>query len=349
VKNRKNRVLTKGEVPVRTKNGIPAQTGSPVPPALLRFIQEGQFFVVVGHKEPDGDCVGSQLVIVSILNRLGKKALPCSAGPFKRTEIKPFEERFLPFPDDVPRERIRTIVVDCSSLDRVGDLPLEGLPLASVDHHASGNPSGEAVYLDAKAPSVTCMVLNIITALGLSPTPEEAELLLFGLCTDTGFFRHIDEAGAETFDAVSRLVRAGASPKRVFAMIHGGKSLGSRLLTGLVLSSTRPFFGGRLLLSFETHEDVLRYGEESRDSDTIYQLLMSVEGVEAAVIIRQEKPESCTVGFRSKDRIDVASIAASFGGGGHKNAAGAGIDGTIAAIEQKLLDAFALVFTGSPV
>jgi phosphoesterase RecJ-like protein len=322
------------------------QTETGVPAALLRFIEEGDFFVVAGHKEPDGDCVGSQLAVASVLNRIGKKALPCSAGPFKRTEVKPFEGRFFPFPADIPRQQIRVIVMDCSSLDRVGNLPLEGLSLASVDHHASGNPSGEVVYLDARAPSVTWMVFKIIGALGLSPTPEEAELLLFGLCTDTGFFRHVDETGAETFDAVSKLVRAGASPKRVFAMINRGKSLDSRLLTGLILSRTRSFFDGRLLLSFETYEDVMRYGGESRDSDTIYQLLMSVEGVEAAVLIRQEKPENCTVGLRSKDRIDVASIAASFGGGGHKNAAGASIDGTIAGIEQKLLDAFIPVFTG---
>jgi phosphoesterase RecJ-like protein len=287
--------------------------------------------------------VGSQLVIASALDRLGKKAWPCSAGPFKRTEVKPFEGRFFPFPAGVPRERIRVIVVDCSSLDRVGDLPLEGLPLASVDHHASASPSGEAVYLDAAAPSVTCMALDIIGALGLSPTPEEAELLLFGLCTDTGFFRHVDETGAKTFEAAARLIRAGASPKRVFAMINGGKTLNSRRLTGLVLSRTRPFFGGKLLLSFEDYDDVLRYGEESRDSDVIYQLLMSVEGAEAAVLIRQEKPENCTIGLRSRDRIDVASIAVLFGGGGHKNAAGASVDGKIAAIEQKLLDAFAAV------
>ncbi|MDR0403406.1 MAG: bifunctional oligoribonuclease/PAP phosphatase NrnA [Treponema sp.] len=330
----------------RDDTEIKAEAGVPVPQALLRFIEEGRFFVVAGHKEPDGDCVGSQLVTVSVLNRIGKKALPCSAGPFKRPEVKPFEGRFSPFPAGIPRERIRVIVMDCSSLDRVGDLPLTGLPLASVDHHVSGNPSGQAVYLDAKAPSVTYMVLNIIAALGLSPTPEEAELLLFGLCTDSGFFRHVDETGSKTFEAAARLVSAGASPKRVFAMINGGKSLDSRILTGLVLSRTRAFFGGRLLLSFEEYEDVPRYGEESRDSDAIYQLLMSVEGVEAVVLVRQEKPESCSIGFRSKGRIDVASIASLFGGGGHKNAAGANPDGTIAGLEQKLLGAFAPAFSG---
>jgi phosphoesterase RecJ-like protein len=311
-----------------------------VPESLLRFLREGEAFIVAGHKEPDGDCVGSQLVITSILRRLGKKAVACTAGPFKRTEVKPFADRFSPCPPENERKGMKVIVMDCSSLERIGDIPVKGLPLAAVDHHESGNPEGEAVYLDPNAPSVTFMTFKIIEALGLSPTPEEAELLLFGLCTDTGFFRHVDEAGAETFLTAARLIASGASPKKAFHAIHGGKSLNSRLLTGLVLSRTRAFYGGRLLLSFEEYEDAQRYGGESRDSDMIYQLLMSIDGVEAAALIRQEKPDNCTLGLRSRDRIDVAAIAALFGGGGHKNAAGASAAGTLAELEPRLVKAF---------
>jgi phosphoesterase RecJ-like protein len=316
-----------------------------VPAELIDFIREGECFIIAGHKEPDGDCVGSQLALASALSRLGKKAIACTAGPFKRKEVRPFESRFSPFPAGVPREQIRVILLDCSSLDRAGDLPLDGFPLAAVDHHASANPSGRVVYLDIGAPSVTYMIFNVITELGLSLTPEEAELLLFGMCTDTGFFRHVDETGARVFSAAASLVSAGASPKRVFSMINGGKSLSSRLLTGLVLSRARPYFDGRLLVSFEEYEDTLRFGGESRDSDMIYQLLMSVEGVEAAALLRQEKPENCTLGLRSRDRIDVAAIAGRFGGGGHKNAAGASTEGKIAEIQQALIAAFAPSFT----
>jgi phosphoesterase RecJ-like protein len=181
-------------------------------------------------------------------------------------------------------------------------------------------------------------------ALSLSPTPEEAELMLFGLCTDTGFFRHVDNTGAAAFETAARLTAAGANPKHVFAAIHGGKSLESRLLMGLLLSRIRSLYGGRLLISREEYEDTLRFGGESRDSDMIYQLMQSITGVEAMALIRQESPTNCTIGIRSRDAIDVASIAEKFGGGGHKNAAGASTGGTIDTIEEQLIKEFAPFF-----
>ncbi|GHV77750.1 hypothetical protein AGMMS49942_25710 [Spirochaetia bacterium] len=113
---------------------------------------------------------------------------------------------------------------------------------------------------------------------------------------------------------------------------------------GKVLSATRSFYGGKLLLSTESLEDTKRFGLEGRDSDSLYQLLQSVAGVEAIVIIRQESPENCTIGFRSRDAVDVGAIAAGFGGGGHKNAAGLSLAGTIAEIEPKILEAFHIIF-----
>jgi len=312
-----------------------------VPQALLDFIRDGTDFIIAGHEEPDGDCVGSQLAIASLLQRLGKTAVPCSAGPFKRNEVKPYAERFLPCP--ARREGMRVLVMDCTSRERVGDLPIDGLPAASVDHHASGNPWGDAVYLDPDAPSVTFMTEKIFLALDMEILPEEAELLFLGLCTDTGFFRHLDggDRSKAFFETVARLCGKGASPKKAFAAINGGKSLNSRILMGTVLAKTRSYYGGRLLVSDETLEESKRYGLESRDSDMTYQLLQSIEGVEAMVLIRQETQEECTVGFRSRDRVDVAALAENFGGGGHKNAAGAKMRGIIRDLEKKITAAFA--------
>jgi phosphoesterase RecJ-like protein len=321
-----------------------------VPGELIQFITKGSKFLVAGHKEPDGDCVGSQLALASALRRMGKEAVPCSAGPFKRTEIMPYAGLFTAAPGEKERENARVIVVDCSAPHRTGDLApfLEGLPPAVIDHHAAGDhPASSAenpVFLDAAAPSVSFMILLLIEALGLQPTPQEAELLLFGLCTDTGFFRHVGEDGADTFAAAARLIKAGASPKKAFQAIHGGKSLGSRILMGLILARIESFFDGRLLLGFEQYEETRRFGLEGRDSDNLYQLLQSVAGVEAIVIIRQETPENCTAGLRSRSDVDVAAIAAGFGGGGHKNAAGLSVNGTIEELRPKILAAFEKVF-----
>jgi phosphoesterase RecJ-like protein len=324
----------------------------PVPQKLLDFIREGVKFLVVGHKEPDGDCVGSQLALSSALGRLGKKAVPCSAGPFKRTEVVPYGDSFLAVPGEKEREGARVILLDCSSSSRTGDIEesIKGLPLAIVDHHAAGQDLVEMrhalIYLDAEAPSVTFMVMDIIEALGLKLTREEAELLFFGLCTDTGFFRHVDSQGAETFEYAARLIRAGANPKNAFHAINGGKSLESRKLMGIELFRSETHFDGKLILTFEKYEETRQFGLEGRDSDNLYQLLQSIRGVEAVAIIRQETPEKCTLGFRSRDKVDVARIALVFDGGGHKNAAGANADGTIEEIRPRVLKAFESVFYG---
>ncbi|MDR2617939.1 MAG: bifunctional oligoribonuclease/PAP phosphatase NrnA [Treponema sp.] len=321
----------------------------PVPDALLDFIKTGKQFIVAGHKEPDGDCVGSQLALVSALKRLGKEAVPCSAGPFKRTEVKAYEKYFASSIGETCRADARVIITDCSSVDRTGDLAplLKGLPAAVIDHHKAGKrgvEGGEA-FIDEKAPSVTVMISALIEALGLELLKDEAELLLFGLCTDTGFFRHIDETGAETFEAAAKMIRSGASPKEIFQKIHGGKSLDSRILMGRILSRGESYFGGKLVISTEEYEETRRFGLESRDSDAVYQNFQAVKGVEAVVLIRQEKPDNCTAGLRSRDEVDVAAVARSFGGGGHKNAAGFSLEGTISEIKPKLLDEFKTIFS----
>ncbi|MDR3168041.1 MAG: bifunctional oligoribonuclease/PAP phosphatase NrnA [Treponema sp.] len=264
----------------------------------------------------------------------------------------PYENRFVSAPGEKEREGARVILLDCSSSSRAGDLAdfLRGLPLAIVDHHIAGQDPDERahslVYLDAQAPSVTFMTLDIIEALGLRPTREEAELLFFGLCTDTGFFRHVDSQGAETFDYAARLIRAGANPKEAFHAINGGKTLASRKLLGIQLFRSEAYFGGKFILTSEEYEETQQFGLEGRDSDNLYQLLLSVNGIEAVAIIRQETSEKCTLGFRSRDKIDVAQVALQFGGGGHKIAAGASLAGTIEELRPRVLAAFEKVFRG---
>jgi phosphoesterase RecJ-like protein len=323
-----------------------------IPRNLLDFINMGEKFLIAGHREPDGDCVGSQLALASALRRLGKKSVLCSAGPFKRTEIKAYEHLFAAAPSGEDRAGARVIITDCGAPDRTGDLApyLEGLPTAVIDHHAAGKyiesrAGNDLVYIESGAPSTTFIVFHLIKALGLQPSKEEAELLLFGLCTDTGFFRHVDEKGQAVFEAAAELIRAGASPKKIYQEIHGGKSLDSRILMGLILARVESHFGGKLLLSTEEYGETQRFGLEGRDSDSVYQMFQTVAGVEAIVIIRQEKPDNCTVGFRSREDVDVAAIARAFGGGGHKNAAGASIPGTIAELKPGILRSFGDIFS----
>jgi phosphoesterase RecJ-like protein len=315
----------------------------PVPSEILRFLTDHDSFAIVGHKEPDGDCIGSQLALASFLARKGKEVLLCSAGPFKRTEIKAWEGLFsASIPDSFKARKPACVIVDCSNVGRVGSLESDigGLPLAFIDHHALGESSGQAIFIDPESPAVAFQVLELIEASGDAPTKEEAEFLFFGLCTDTGYFRHLDARSERIFRGASRLVAAGASPKEAFARMYGGKSMNSRLLLGRILNRLEAHFGGRLMYSYETLEDSQEFGIEGRDSDMLYQLIQSISGCEAIVIIRQESVENCTVGFRSRDAVDVGAVAASLGGGGHRQASGLFIAGKIPEVRDKILAAF---------
>jgi len=321
-----------------------------VPGELVEFINSSSRFIIAGHKEPDGDCVGSQLALRSALFRLGKEAVICAEGPYKRTELRNYIDQFVSIPKN-PDPKARVIIVDCSSKERTGKLQddLEKYPCAIIDHHAAvtnlASSKESPVYIDAASPSCTLLVYKLIKALGLDLVEEEATLLLFGLCTDTGFFRHLTEKNSYAFEATADLIRCGANPKQVFNIINGGKSLNSRILIGHILSRTESYFDGRLLICHETLNEFNTYGFESRDSDTLNQLLLSIEEVEAIVIIRQECVDNCTVSLRSTDKINVAQIAAGFGGGGHKNASGLSMKGDISAVKQKMLKAFYSAFT----
>jgi phosphoesterase RecJ-like protein len=321
---------------------------SPVPELLLDFIRQGTKFLLAGHKDPDGDCVGSQLALASALKRLGKETIPCSAGPFKRPELFPYADRFTAQITGADRKGARVIVTDCSDLERTGDLEsqLRGLPLAVIDHHATNSSSGAVIFLDIKAPAVTFMIFALIEALGLTPSKEEAEYLFFGLCTDTGFFRHLDHTGAEAFRRAARMIELGANPKLTFNAINGGKSLESRKLIGLVLARAEAHYDGKLIVSSEKYEETQELGAQGRDSDVLYQLLLAVKGVEAIAVIRQEKPDSCSLGLRSRDWVNVAEVARQFGGGGHKNASGAMINSVIAALKPRVIEAFKAQLAG---
>ncbi|MCL2008481.1 MAG: bifunctional oligoribonuclease/PAP phosphatase NrnA [Treponema sp.] len=319
-----------------------------VPENLIKFFNEGTKFLIAGHKEPDGDCVGSQLALSLFLKRMGKEAIPCSAGPFKRSEIRAYEELFTPNPDT---KNARAVILDCSTPDRTGDLEplLDSLPLAVIDHHrwiAGKKTDKEAVvkFIDITAPATTVLVMRLIKAMGMEMSKEEAEYLFFGLCTDTGFFRHVDVGGVDTFESAIAMINAGASPKTAYHSIYGGKSLNSRKLLGLVLNRVESYYDGKLLLSSEEYEETCLYGLEGRDTDSFYQLLQSVNGVEVIVIIRQETPEKTTIGLRSRSYVDVGRIAENLGGGGHKHAAGGSLPGTIPEVKSLIIDAFKKVF-----
>jgi phosphoesterase RecJ-like protein len=320
-----------------------------VPAAVGAFLREYDRYLVVGHLEPDGDAVASAVALARFLERKGKSVTLADAGPFDRPEIAAFQPLFRSAPPPPAPGKAAAVVVDCSTPDRLGALEaaVRGLPVLVIDHHASGQPFGEVRWVEPAAPSVTYLVLLLLESLGEAIPAEDAELLLFGLCTDTGFFRHLDERSAGVFQAVARLVGAGASPQRVYRRIHAGWSLPRvRLLTEALRRAER-LLDGQALLTWWTLEDFRDLDAGfARGSDEVYRVLQMVEQAEVIVFLRQEAPRRFSVGFRSASRVDVGSLAQSLGGGGHARAAGCTLTGTLDEVRRAVLSALAHLLAG---
>ncbi len=310
---------------------------------VLEALEENEHFIVLGHEEPDADCLCSQRALGSWLSRRGKSVHLCSVGPWQRPEITEWQALFLPeIPSIRSGEKVLTIILDCASLKRTGfaeeSLP-EG-PVLVIDHHATGEEFGDLHYIDPLSPATTLLVQSIMENSGDTPTGEEAELLFMGFCTDTGFFRHLEPGRPEPLESVARLVKAGASPTATFRLLNGGRSPGSLKLLGRILERVEIFFDGRLAVSWECPKDRRELGKE-RDSDMLYQLLLGIAGIEAAAVIREQNSGRCVVGLRSITNLDVSEIARFFGGGGHRKAAGCAINGDIQDVKERLLPVFA--------
>lgn len=313
----------------------------------IDFINKHNHFYILSHEEPDGDCIGSSLALGSFLEGLGKGVTLLSPGPFSRKEIKRYEKHFTKeVTDPLPPEGTGVFILDCSTPDRIGHFQefVQTYEIAVIDHHAAGKEFGSVRWVDPRAPSVTYLVQLLQENMGYPPTEKEAEYLLFGLCTDTGFFRHCEEDQSETFAAASRLLSAGASPNKIYQLIFGGRELGTRLLLGKNLVRTEEHFRGKLLITYETLADLQEYGNENRDSDTLYSLLQTVTSTEVAVLMREESPGVCSAGLRAAGDVNVGEIARAFGGGGHPKASGFEWRGDLADLREALLRSFAEIF-----
>ncbi len=308
-----------------------------VPAEVIEFVRDHSGFVILGHKDPDGDCIGSQLSLANIIRRCGKPVSLHNPGPFERQEISPFEDRF---DRKVETEHLGpspcAIVVDCSSEDRIGpaSASITGLPLLVIDHHSNGESFGDVHFIRPEIPATTILITALIIELEQTITREEAFLLFLGLATDTGFFRFLGTGETSAFKTAIILSRAGASPRNVDVHIRSGRSFESRQLIGRMLDRVERIRDGRILLTYQTLADEREIGSR-RDSDALYSLLMSVEDVEMIAVVK-EKPNGCTVSFRASGSIDVGALASEFGGGGHQRASGAFFQG-------KLLDFLAIL------
>lgn len=292
--------------------------------------------LVVTHRRPDGDALGAVAGLTLALHALG---IDATAALFE-----PFPSRYAILRagvtwHDWAAERAELsktcdalIVLDTCSVQQLEPIA-DWLPQAPralvIDHHptrdAVGTRPGDLRLLDESAGAVCLLVAEWLQAAGVACTPAIATALFTGLATDTGWFR-FSNTNARLLRVAAELAEAGADVNAIYRTLYEQDSPARLRLTGRMLQALELHADGQVAVLKLRRADFEAAGADRTMTEDLVNEAGRLAGVEATVLFTEEA-DHVRVNFRSKQRLDVAALAARFGGGGHTRAAGARVAG----------------------
>jgi phosphoesterase RecJ-like protein len=307
---------------------------------ILALLKGGGRFLITSHVNPDGDSVASQCALRLILQARGARADVVDAHPVPRIY------RFLPGAAAIGTRAPRSwkpytavLVLDCGDARRAGALldPRPPLPVVNIDHHASNPGFGDLNWVVPDACSTAEIVHGLALGLGVRPAGPLAEALYTGILTDTGSFRH-GNATPRAFRIASSLVATGIDPARIAQAVYENVPYETLRALGTTLAGLRRTADGRIAWIRLPHA-LLAGLASPAESEEWAGYPRSLDTATLAICFKETAPGTVRLSFRSKGATDVAALAARWDGGGHRNAAGATLRGTLEQVERTVIAA----------
>ncbi|KJR48314.1 3'-to-5' oligoribonuclease A [Desulfosporosinus sp. I2] len=290
---------------------------------MIKVLRKAPKVALFSHVSPDGDCIGSMLAIGLALEKLGKEVT------FYNPDLIPNNLQFLPGSSRVsqklpiPQPQI-LMFVDCTDLQRVNlsktDLSAESTIL-NLDHHISNQLFGHVNWIDAQASAVGEIALTLIYQLGVAIDEDIATNLYTAIVTDSGCYQY-SSTTAQTHRLTADLLDNGIDILNIHHHLFGQNPLAQLKLLQCALNSLEMYAEGQLALMTLSLEDFQKSRAQQELSEGLVNHARNVAGVEVAVLLKEVGPQEIKVGLRSNLWLNVNEIAAKFGGGGHKRAAG---------------------------
>ncbi len=306
---------------------------------VIHVIREYEWFAVTSHLSPEADAVGSQLAIKHILEALGKKTWLVLRDPVPETL------RFLPGADSIhsalesPRGPMDAwFVVDCGQLNRVGEAVLQLVKdhplIVNIDHHGDNPRFGHINWVKATA-STTMLLHTLAQHLGVKITPELATCLYAGIVADTDSFRN-SNVSVDALRVATELLSYGAQAREVAVQIYERRTLPEVRILGHTLLNAQVRDG---IIWSSISQEAFRQADASvNDTERLAEELRATDGVRVALLFKEMGTGKIKVSLRAKDEgLDVSRIARLFSGGGHKQASGCLIPGTLEDVEARVI------------
>ncbi|MDD2676085.1 MAG: bifunctional oligoribonuclease/PAP phosphatase NrnA [Methylacidiphilaceae bacterium] len=306
---------------------------------LAELFRENNQFVILSHVRPDGDAFGSSIGLALILKAMGKEARVFNEdGPSDAYAYLAGSISVEKTPVEPPVGSPKVIAVDCSTPERLGE-HFQGWrvrPDANIDHHPD-NPGYAAInWIDSRALATAEIIARTALDLGLPLCAEAAAALYVGILTDTNSFS-FRPLRPETLELAATLIRSGADPELLSWRTFRNFSLNRFDLLREILNRTR--FAAENRIAFYRLDAGLyaKTGTTSLEVENFLNYLQLVQSVQVAFMVEEIGPQLTRVSLRSIPAIDIRSVAAHFGGGGHRNASGARASLPVVEVEKELL------------
>lgn len=303
-------------------------------------IRERDYFTLIGHAIPDGDCIGSLLALYYALLAMGKQVQILLQDPVP--EIYTFlngSDRIKDY-NSISKPLANVIFLDCSDEERVGEKLVKDLKnrefTICIDHHQSNDCFGDLNYVDPTAAATAEIIFDLLKLLKVEIDGDIASSLYVGLVQDTGSFQH-SNTSSKTLRSAADLLESGVDLQEIKGNLFESKKQEDLAILSMALQSMAYSNDGRIAWMILPYEDLKMAGLLDVHPEGIINYTLKVRGVELGLLFREFKPGSVKIGFRSKGKVDVASLASVFGGGGHRQASGAKQEGNILDVKEKVI------------
>ncbi len=297
---------------------------------VQEILEGSRRVLIVTHKDPDGDALGTQLAFAAYLKDAGIEAQAV------RDDVIPRKYRFLAGVEDVPGfgqlhpdAKFDTVLfLECPTIERGGrvkELLNDDVTIINIDHHQDNHEFGSVNWVDIQTSSVGEMAFEYFEQVGFEISPVIAEYLFTAILTDTGRFRY-SNTGLRTMEIAGLLIEAGADPQKICDHVYYNLPPSTTKLIGRVLNGIEFCENNAICLLTLTQQMLTDTGAELFETEGLVDYAMFSKGVNAGALLREIDQGHTKVSLRSKGSINVAEMAARHGGGGHVNAAGCLID-----------------------
>ncbi|MBQ3379117.1 MAG: bifunctional oligoribonuclease/PAP phosphatase NrnA [Clostridia bacterium] len=301
---------------------------------VCEFLRSNDNFIILTHRAPDGDTLGSAYALERVLRKTGKTAYVKNCDPVPKKYMF-LSQGAADLPEGFAPGFI--IAVDVAENAMLGALApvYEGKVDLCIDHHISNSDYARSTYVDADAAATAEIIFGLLKALNVSLDTEIAKLIYTAIVTDTGSFK-FSNTTPHTLMTAAELISMDFDFNAIQRELFDLKTFERLELEKLVLSTLKLYEGGSVAVIHVTDEMLIKSGTTSEDMDGLAQIPRNIEGVRVGITMKQSGENGWRVSMRSSD-VNVSEVCKCHGGGGHPRAAGCEVDGGLSEARESIL------------